>query len=405
MNNKNIFIIISIILLVLFSPVTASDWSMLNGNIEHTGFIEESSNHVPDIWHHEISEAIKTSPAISGDKLIITTEKGSIICLNLNTKKEIWKKDINTAIFSSPVIYDDFIYVASNNGDVRALNIDDGTIKWTRNINSSVKSTPAIVDDKLFIGSDKGYFYTLDIDDGDRVWRYKMDKKITASPTVLNGTVFIGCEDGTFYAINAANGKIKWNYTTGGNIKSSAAYYNNTLYFGSDDGNLYALNKDGNLIWSQDLSNKIISSPMIDSYNNNVYVGTDNNEMNCIDTRDGTVKWTVKVGDKIKSTPSLLNDTVVFTDIAGNLHFLNKYTGEENWTYIPGRVILNEKTSSSAAIYGNNVIFSTEEGNTYIANYNKKTGEFPYDNIILIGTGIIIILLGIAIYVFKRRKN
>lgn len=69
------------------------------------------------------------------------------------------------------------------------------------------------------------------------------------------------------------------------------------IIIGSDDDSLYALNEtNGDLCWDYDLNNKVKSSPCIDEYNNNVYIGSDEGNLTCLDLRDGTFKWSHATG-------------------------------------------------------------------------------------------------------------
>ena len=141
------------------------------------------------------------------------------------------------------------------------------------------------------------------------------------------------------------------------------------IIIGSDDDSLYALNEtNGDLCWDYDLNNKVKSSPCIDEYNNNVYIGSDEGNLTCLDLRDGTFKWSHATGAPVQSTPAIKEELIAFGSNDGTGYVLNKYTGEEEFTYNPGTILFNSEITSSPVINGNSLFFADHSGHVYSLN-------------------------------------
>ena len=160
---------------------------------------------------------------------------------------------------------------------------------------------------------------------------------------------------------------------------------------------------DGSLIWKANLNNKIISSPTIDERDNSVFVGSDEGNMTCLDTRDGTVKWSHSVGDKVQSTPALKGKLISFGSNNGVFYVLNKYTGLEEFTYNPGTFLFNSKITSSPVINGNSLFFGDDSGYLYSLNIEKY--EVPGSMQMYYSIAVLIIVIVVAIVVIKKVKK
>ena len=207
------------------------------------------------------------------------------------------------------------------------------------------------------------------------------------------------------FALSSGDGSQIWNYTTGDEVVSSPAYGNGKVFVGSQDGTLYGLNTDGTLAWKYDLGNKVFSSPSLDLWNNNLYIGSDNDNMTCLDIRDGTFKGTFKTGGNIRSTPAIYDDKVVFGSDDGNLYILNKFTGNLELSYNPGAYLFNKPISSSPVVYGQSIFFAGEDGYVYSLDgekLNTPSSIFMYYTamILLVVLAIIIVLVKII----QKRK-
>jgi eukaryotic-like serine/threonine-protein kinase len=257
----------------------------------------------------------------------------------------------------------------------------------------------------VYIGSNDGRIYALKTN-GTKMWDYDTGNAIKSSPIISNNILYFGSDDGKLYAVDTINGSKYWDYTTGDKVRSSPAIINDTVYVGSDDGKVYAVSKGGNLNWTYDMGKPVKSSPMIDSNDNSLFIGADNGKVACLDTRNGAEKWVHNVTGAVKSTPALLGNKIVFASDGGTVYIVNKFTGNEDWSYNPGFGIINAAFTSSPVTYGNMIYIGANDGSLYALNNDKKSAPTAiYIYYIVVAVVIIIAFLLLLRMIRNRRKE
>lgn len=396
-------IISFIILMLCISPVASAEWNAFGGDIYHSNFQKDTSDFVTNIWTFNMESPIFSTPAINNDsEMFVASNNGVLKCIAIEDGDEKWSIDLKNEITSSPIVDNDNVYISTHE-KIYAINKNTHKISWSKDI-SGIESTPSVVDGKIYFGSNNGHVYGLNNETGDETLKVELKGEIKSSPLVVNNTIYIGSTDNKIYALDL-NGNEKWTYTTGDSVISSPAYGDEKIIVGSDDGYLYVLNQsNGQLVFKSDLCNKVQGSATIDEHDNNIFIGSNDGNISCLDLRDGTVKWSRHVGGEIKSTPALSEKNLAFASTNGFGYVLNKYTGAEILSYNPGTMLFNSPITASPVIYGHSLLFSSQDGYVYSLNLEKHetpASIFLYITIIL----IIIVLVIVAIVIKKVKKR
>jgi outer membrane protein assembly factor BamB len=200
-------------------------------------------------------------------------------------------------------------------------------------------------------------------------------------PAIQNDFIYAASLKGKVTKLNAIDGSLIWNSTivNDDSITGGIAIASDKLFVGSSQGKLYAIDtKTGNKIWNHEFTGSIINSPV--TYNNNIAVQTENDNIHVLDTTNGLVIWSYsstpdKLGLRGSSRPQVsVNDNILvacFSD--GKIHVLNSNTGKLLWKFaiaLPhGKTELQRVVSSiSAPIITNNGI--------YAATYQGRITKF-----------------------------
>jgi len=69
----------------------------------------------------ELDSKITSAPTLAGDAILIGTEKGSVLGLNVSTGKILWEFETGAKITASPVVAGNTIYIASHDGTLYAV--------------------------------------------------------------------------------------------------------------------------------------------------------------------------------------------------------------------------------------------------------------------------------------------
>jgi outer membrane protein assembly factor BamB len=389
-----------IIGLVCLSPIAAENWDSFQGGVDHTAYRDESSDFVTNLWTFNMESPIHSSPAIYKDYIYFVSSEGILKAIDMETGEEEWDVDLKSPTNSSPIIHKNKLYVGCEDG-LKVININTHEIIWDYDC-GNVESAPFYYKDVIYFGCDDGHLYGLN-DEGKVEFNKKLDGELKSSPVIVDDTVYIGSTNAKLYSIGTDKHK-NWEFTTGDEILSSPSYVNETVIFGSNDGNIYCLNEsEGDLVWKVDLNNKVISSPTVDEHDNSVYIGSDDGNYTCLDVRDGTIKWSHQTGDKVESTGALKDNLICFGSNNGNFYVLNKYTGQEEFTYNPGTILFNSAITSSPVINGNSLFVGDDSGNVYSLNINKH--EVPGSTQMYYSISVLIIVLIVAAVLVKKVKG
>ena len=389
-----------IIALLCIGPIAAENWNSFQGGVDHNAYREDGSDFVTNLWTFNMESPIHSSPAIYKDYVYVVSNDGILKAINMETGEEEWDLDLMSPTNSSPIVHKNKLYVGCEDG-LKAIDINSHEIIWDYDANN-VESTPFWYNDIIYFGCDDGHLYGLN-DDGKVEFNRKLGGELKTSPIVVDDTIYIGSTNSKLYSIGTDENK-NWEFTVGDEILSSPSYVNETVIFGSSDGNIYCLDEsDGDLVWKQDLNNKIMSSPTIDEHDNSVYIGSDEGNLTCLDVRDGTVKWSYKAGDKVQSTAALKENLVAFGCNNGNLYVLNKYTGKEVFTYNPGTVLFNSPITSSPVIYGNSLLFGDDAG--YVYSLILEKNEVPGSVQMYYSLAVLIIVIVLAAVIIRKIKG
>ena len=124
---------------------------------------------------------------------------------------------------------------------------------------------------------------------------------------------------------------VKWRYDCGMPVISSPAVVGGKVYIGSDDNNLYCLNAaDGTLVWNYTTGGVVESSPAVDA--GKVYVGSWDKNLYCL-TTGGTLVWKYPTGGVVESSPNVVDGKVYFGSTDNYVYCLNAATGTQLWNY------------------------------------------------------------------------
>ena len=288
-------------------------WPMFHHDLQHTGY---STANAPDtnniLWSYTTGDNVRSSPAITNNKVYIGSKDDKVYCLNADTGAFIWSYTTGNWVDSSPAIYNDKIYIGSFDDKVYCLNADTGAFIWSYTTGDNVRSSPAITNNKVYIGSDDGKMYCLNADTGAFIWSYTTGTgiRILSSPATYNDKIYFGSSNGysDVYCLNADTGAFIWNYTIIG-VNVIPAVANGNVFFCTWSGTVYCLNANtGAFIWSYDTYDSLCSSPAV--ADGKVYFGSRDNKMYCLNAETGAFIWSYTTGDWVDSSPAIVSGRV-----------------------------------------------------------------------------------------------
>jgi outer membrane protein assembly factor BamB len=161
-----------------------------------------------------------------------------------------------------------------------------------------------------------------------------------------------------------------WNFTTGGGVTSSPAVVNGNVYFGSYDGKMYCVDAEtGGEIWNHSTGNRIYGGPAV--VDDRVYIGEYlSPKILCLDATTGDEIWNYTTASTTgtQSSPTIVDGYLYIGSMDNNMYCLDADTGDKIWNFTAGRI------SSSPALTNGKVYFGSMD--KYVYCLNSTTGAF-----------------------------
>jgi hypothetical protein len=227
--------------------------------------------------------------------------------------------------YSSPTIADGKILIGAKDGFVYNIKSSNGKKIWKFKTDGIVRSTPAVENNEVYFGDVEGVLYKVDFNTGKEIWRFRttgnglknedfgFDRRaIISSPVITQNKILFGCRDGFLYAVDKASGKEAWNMNHNVSwVISSVAVKDSIVVTGTSDGRfVQAIHLNtGEEIWKFKTVSIVWSSPII--FNNDVYIGSQEGILYCLDLHTGKKVTLFQGSGKIFSSP-VINDTLLY---------------------------------------------------------------------------------------------
>ena len=174
-------------------------------------------------------------------------------------------------------------------------------VRFTFATGGPIRSTPAVVGGILFFGSSDGNFYALDAKSGIEHWRFRTAGAVTSSPAIAEGIVYFASRDGFLYAVDAGNGRQRWRF------------------------------RMGNVLGDENYWDYYLSSPVV--VNRMVFIGSGDGVVRSLDARTGKERWSFLAGARVRATPAVSGDSLVFATMSGHVFAVSAKDGTQRWKF------------------------------------------------------------------------
>lgn len=436
-----------LLLTATLAPTAEAEWASFRADSRNTAFIANSNYAVfEDVWWNNktLNNAqVKASPVLK-DQILITvdigavttttdsrgrtttvTKPGLVRALDGESGAELWRHEMTAAVYSTPAISGERVYVADMKGVLRALNLRDGHMEHENKDIGAAGTQGAITinEGKLFIGTEDGKMRAFLASTLTPLWTFDMAKyspiktpgnppcgakfasfPIRSGPAVYNGNVFFGAmnnwffsikESGTGIGIPTAEGStLLWAYQTNDVIVGSPTVniQNDTaktvrVVIGSYDGFVYSFSPTQSVTPAVTQSNTTYActwtgaraSPTPD--NNVVQPVWKYQVPTVVDPGTGTT-----VISKVHSSPASYRNTIVVGANNGHVFAINAVTGQKLWETSDTGTVLEPITSSPVVANGI-IVVGSENKNVYWIDVNNGTVLAKYPTIGAVQTG------------------
>ncbi|KKO47100.1 serine/threonine protein kinase [Arsukibacterium ikkense] len=314
------------------------------------------------VWQSKVGKGVAhyesgLKPLIQDNKVYAASREGLVVAKNLSNGRTLWRFDLRTegrssllARFSSDsariaggISYsNNRLYLGTENGEVFALNAETGQLLWRVPVKGEVLASPAVGDGLVVAATTAGNIIALDPETGEQRWIFEDDQPAltirgVSEPVIEAGGVIYGSGTGRVGVLLADRGYQAWEEAIAipqgttdlsrlVDVDAKPIVVAGTLYSIAYNGELVAMElRSGRQLWKRDYAsfrNMAISG-------NILYVVDSTGGIYAIDRRNGSEVWGQQgLRRHFLSGPTVYKDYLVVGDVKGNLHWLNRETGD-----------------------------------------------------------------------------
>jgi outer membrane protein assembly factor BamB len=310
--------------------------------------------------------------AVEGDRVYAAGYKGEVIAFQRDSGHVVWTSKLKAPISGGPSASPDLVVVGTSVGEVIALTPTDGKILWRVRLNGEILAAPAISDRAVAVRTVDGKLRALSPKDGHDLWTQeqqvpRLSLRGTSRPVIAGDLTLCGFDNGKVIAVNMNDGSLQWEATVAPphgrtelerlvDVDSTPRVSGQDVFTVGFQGRVAMLALDtGQVWWSHDAS----SYRGIALDDDAIYIANADGEVVALRRRTGAEIWRQKsLLHRGLSAVALTDNAVVTADYQGNVHWLDKATGELAAREPSGKV----RVSNPPIVSGNMVFVINDAG-------------------------------------------
>ena len=318
-----------------------------------------------EVWDASIGSGVAhyesaLTPIIVNDTVYAASREGLVAAFDLASGKRKWQFDLrkpagsslwqsinavwsgDNARISGGISFGyDKLYFGTENGDVVALS-PSGELIWRVEVTGEVLVKPAVGEGLVVVATGAGTLIALHPDTGEQRWQFENEQPALtlrgiSEPVIEGGGVIYGSGGGQLGVVIAERGYQAWEEAVGipsgstelsrlADVDAKPLVNAGTVYSIAYNGALMAHElRSGRQIWKRDYA----SFRNMAMAGDTLYLVDSVGRIYAIDSRSGTEKWSQFGLNKHYLTgPVVYKDYLVIGDNQGNLHWVNRQTGD-----------------------------------------------------------------------------
>ena len=240
--------------------------------------------------------------------------------------RALWTLSLNSVLTAPPGFGGTQAYFPIEGNRLVAYDLLLGRRLWTTPAQPMFE--PVVGDGLVFI-VEPGALVALRDDSGAIAWRLPITESPVARLVWRDGWLIAAGADGTIFAFRAVDGELIWSRETGAPASAPPSVAADRVYVPTHDGRLLALGAEtGEPIWERRLGDTLHEVLALDD---RLYVGSNDNFLYCVKTRDGQINWRWRTGADVVGRPVVDQDRVYFVSLDNVLRALDRTSGAQQW--------------------------------------------------------------------------
>ncbi len=314
------------------------------------------------VWQSQVGNGVAhyesgLKPLIREDKVYAASRDGIVLAKNLSNGRTLWSFDLrregetsllarfsrDTARIAGGIAYSaDKLFLGTEEGEVFALNAVSGELLWRVPVKGEVLASPAAGEGLVVVATTAGNIIALDPDSGEQRWIFENEQppltiRGVSEPVIEAGGVIYGSSAGRVGVLIAERGYQAWEEPIASaqgstdlsrlvDVDAKPIVVAGTLYTIAFNGELVAMElRSGRQLWKRDYA----SFRNMTVAGNILYLVDSTGGIYAVDRRNGSEVWGQQgLQRHFLTGPTVYKDYLVVGDNKGNLHWLNRESGD-----------------------------------------------------------------------------
>jgi len=159
------------------------------------------------VWTRNISESI-TALMCSNNKVIITTDTGTVFALDARSGASVWKLDTGCPIYAPPCYYNGALFITVQNGTLYSISINEGTEYWNTTLGAECMHASGMNRDTLIVPAGNTLFFVAQRT-GQIIRNLSFDFTLISGVSIVSGYIFVQDNTGNAYCLAAPVPELK----------------------------------------------------------------------------------------------------------------------------------------------------------------------------------------------------
>jgi outer membrane protein assembly factor BamB len=259
---------------------------------------------VASLWSGPAPGVVAGPLGTDGERLFVSIHDGRIVALDLHTGLHKWTVDDEPGVLAANAT---LVAVHREDGTLVGISTD-GNVLWTTPTDVRGSLPPTIDQGRVFVGGEG--LAGLDAQSGALLWALK-DVVATTRPVATRGKVIVGEQDGGFHCHDAATGKTIWAVRgTSPPLAPAAVDPQGRVFLATSDRRFVSADlKDGSLRWTRRIGADADTAPVF--FEGTVFLATQEGVLYAADRGSGDLEWRGLLPSRPLDAPYFLGTAVL----------------------------------------------------------------------------------------------
>ena len=196
------------------------------------------------LWKVTAGDRINSAPSIGNGLAFFTGCDAQLRAIDIDKGEERFAIDMGALSGGSPALVNDKLVIGTDGGRVIRVDLKTQKIDWTyEQVESGamVFASPAVADNVVVVGARDRYVHGIDFATGKRLWAFKTRGEVDAAATLSAGRAYVGSKDRRMYVLDLKTGKPLWDFQAERSIEAAPAIASGVLVLADSAGNVFCL--------------------------------------------------------------------------------------------------------------------------------------------------------------------